>query len=283
MKADAHVSNAHGAINGGIMRKMGHAAWLMLIAPVLAAQAVYARATVPRLPGASGPAEGVFQGRGPTIRLLVLGESTVAGVGVETMDQALACQCARRLRGMTGRAVHWRAVGMCGASARDLLARVRSLASLEADLAILVLGVNDVVQFRPAGKWAADLAALVSALREITGDIPVLLAGVPPMEWFPALPRPLRGFFGQRAKLLDNEARLLASRMARLGHCPTPLPGQALLACDGFHPGPDGHAGWAMLLACGLAALAGLGPDDLVAELAAVAYDPFDTGRERAA
>lgn len=275
MDADAFSHTLGRAVdNRGAMDRLGHAAWFMLISPLVAVQAAYVRMSTPRLPDAAGPAEGEFAGRGPVLRLLAVGESTVAGVGARHLEEILACQCASRLRDLTGRTVRWTALGRSGANVRRLLKCVRA-SRLEADLVLLALGVNDAVEFRPAGKWAQDLADLVSAVRERTGNVPVLLAGVPPLDRFPALPWPLRDCLGRRARALDQEARRLAARVAGVRHCFTPMPGPAHLAVDGFHPSPAGYKGWAYQLAHEMAALAGLGPDELVADLAAVSYSPL--------
>ncbi len=260
-----------------------HAGWPALLLPVLAAQALYARLKTPRLTAAAGPAEGEISGRYPALRLLAIGESTVAGAGAATNDQALTCQCARWLRDITGRAVCWKAVGVSGGTARSLLARVRAMERQEADLALVALGVSDVLALRAPDKWARDLASLVLALRERNGDIPVLLAGVPPVERFTALPQPLRSCLGRRARSFDREARRLASRLPSLCHCYTPLPRAEHLADDGFHPSPAGYSAWAWTLAQALAALARLSLDELVAERAAVTYSPINLGGVRAA
>lgn len=260
-----------------------HDKWLALLLPVLAAQALYARLRTPRLPVAAGPDGGEISGRYPALRLLAIGESTVAGVGAATHEQALACQCARWLRDFTGRAVCWKAVGLSGGNARSLLARVRDMERLEADLALVALGVNDVCAFRAPARWARDLAGLVLALRERCGNIPVLLAGVPPVERFTALPQPLRNYLGRRARMLDREARRLVSRIPGVSHCHTPLPRPEHLADDGFHPSPAGYSGWAWVLAHALAALARLSPDELVAERAAVTYTPLNMSGGHAA
>lgn len=269
--------------DGNGLGKGLHDKWLALLLPVLAAQALYARLTIPRLPVATGPNEGEIPGRYPVLRLLAVGESTVAGVGAVTQDQALACQCARWLRDFTGRAVCWKAVGFSSGNARSLLARVRRMEGLEADLAVVALGVNDVLAFRTPTKWIQDLAALVLALRERSGDIPVLLAGVPPVERFTALPQPLRNCLGRRARILDGKARGLVSRLPGLCHCRTPLPRPEHLAADGFHPSPAGYSGWAWVLAHALTTLARLSPDELVAERAAVTYSPLNLSRGHAA
>ncbi|EEX09439.1 hypothetical protein SL1157_1477 [Ruegeria lacuscaerulensis ITI-1157] len=51
--------------------------------PLLAAQALMVRQRALRLPEPSGPREG-RQGRGPRLRLLIVGDSSAAGVGAGT-------------------------------------------------------------------------------------------------------------------------------------------------------------------------------------------------------
>jgi len=278
MSANMH-SRADCIMSMDWLRRVG---WLALF-PLLAVQAMSSRLFTPRLPDAAGPDEGRLSGRGPALRLLAVGESTVTGAGVASLDQALTCQCARRLHNMTGRAVRWKALGRNGADARRLLELVRHAPRLEADIVLLALGVNDTMALRPADKWARDLAALVKGVRERVGQAPVLLAGVPPMGGFTALPQPLRSFLGERAGQLDLQARLLAARMPGLAHCPTPLPLSDYLAQDGFHPSQAGYSGWSWVLSMELAALGCLGQDEVVADLAAVAYDPLRLGTRRAA
>lgn len=79
--------------------------WLTtaLLFPVLLYQGKRARRTTPRLPEAGGAPCGQYGEGAPARRVLVIGESTAAGVGVETHDQGLASQLAREIHGRTAR------------------------------------------------------------------------------------------------------------------------------------------------------------------------------------
>jgi hypothetical protein len=97
-----------------------------LLLPVAVAQGVWVRRITPRLPDASGPIEGIAEpGRngshdkaGAGTRLILLGESTVAGIGAPTHDLALAGKTAEALARRTGNPVCWLALGRSGANAR---------------------------------------------------------------------------------------------------------------------------------------------------------------------
>ncbi|WP_406640152.1 SGNH/GDSL hydrolase family protein [Amycolatopsis sp. WGS_07] len=225
---------------------------LFLLAPVLVAQAVRVRRATPRLPGASGPIEGT-RGTGQPLRLTVIGESTVDGVGALTHAEALTGQLAAGLaRVYPDREVRWQALGITGASARvvldELVPRVRP-----ADYVVVVLGVNDTLELHSAARYRRDLLAIVVAVRRRIGDVPILLAGVPPLASFPSLPRPLRDVLGARSVALDGAARTL-TRLPGVGHVPL-VPGllrPGMFAADRFHPGPEGYRAWAAALSEGL-------------------------------
>jgi lysophospholipase L1-like esterase len=219
---------------------------------VLVLQGRRVRRTTPRLTEAAGPRTGEVPGRGAPVRLLVLGESTAAGVGAADHQEGLAGQVAGSLAAATGRPVHWRVIGRNGATAatvRDTL--LGPAADVVADVAVVALGVNDTLRLRSAGRWTADLRRLVDALRERCGGVPVVLASVPPMGRFPGLPQPLRGVLGMRATLLDRAAARLAEQMDGVRHVPVPLPAgaaDAFFCGDRFHPSPRGYAQWGAAL-----------------------------------
>jgi lysophospholipase L1-like esterase len=226
----------------------------LLLLPVLIVQGRRVRRATPRLPEAAGPREGRAAGAGPALRLLVVGESTAAGVGADNHDEALAGQAARALAGRTGRAVTWRVLGRNGATAA--LCRTVLLAEaaepVEADVAVIALGVNDTLRFHAPGRWRRDLRHLAAAIRARCGPVPVVLAGVPPVGRFPALPQPLRGVLGLRAALLECAARRLAAELANARYVDVPPLEEAVdvyFAADGFHPSPRGYAAWAGAIA----------------------------------
>lgn len=228
--------------------------------PVLVWQGRRTRARTPRLPEASGARHGVQPGAGEPLVLLAVGESPVAGVGVDMQEEAITARLAASLAESTGRAVHWNACGRNGATVRDAMHEL--LATVPAqpvDVLLLAFGVNDAVAFRPVRAWRRDMLALVAALRERCAPKLVLLSGVPPMGEFPALPQPLRWVLGLKAAALDRALRQLAAEGAGL-HVPLDLgrPTDAALAAeDGYHPSAEGCRVWASMLAdayCGMAA-----------------------------
>jgi lysophospholipase L1-like esterase len=211
--------------------------------PLLFVQGKGVRRRTPRFPDAAGPAEGTVAGAEPALRLLVIGESTVAGIGAATHQTALTGCVAAALARRTGRAVRWRAAGRSGADARQAAELVATLPDEPADAVVISLGVNDTLRFRPTALWAADVARLIDSVRARVGPAPVVLSPVPPMHAFPALPQPLRAVLGARARLLDAALARLPSRLADVAHVPIPVDATPELFCgDGFHPSEAGYA-----------------------------------------
>ncbi len=238
--------------------------------PLLYLQGRGVRRRTPLLPEAAGPQSGSLPGAEPTLHLLVIGESTVAGVGAASHQEALTGQLAAALVCRTGRGVRWRALGRSGLTAhevkRDLLPL---LPDARAELVVIALGVNNVLRLRGPRRWARDLAALITAIRERLGPVPVVLAPVPPMHLFPGLPQPLRGVLGLRARALDSAARRLARRLPDVTHAVLHFEGavEEYFCEDRFHPSVRGYASWGEQLAQAALPLLETPPMEMAAKL----------------
>lgn len=217
----------------------------LLLSPVLLLQALAVRLRAPALPEAGGPRQGVA-GKGPDLRLLILGDSSAAGVGARTQDEALAgrlvADLARDYR------VHWRLEARTGATSSQMLVRLLALDIGTVDVAVTALGVNDVIRQVSPSRFREHQRAIAEHL-VAHGARQVWRSGLPPVERFPLLPWPLREVMATQARHLDEVLILdSAPPLHRLPFDPLQLdPSQ--MASDGFHPGPAIYAEWARALA----------------------------------
>ena len=224
--------------------------------PLLVLQGRRVRRVTPRLPGAAGASHG-RTGPGTTfLRLLVVGESTVAGVGAATHESALTGQLALALADRVGRPVEWRAVGANGATAactREML--VPRIPVEPVDAVVVALGVNDVLRLHSPARWRRDLGRLVVAIRDRVGAAPVVLAAMPPMGKFPAFPEPLRSVLGARAAALARATHTLVRHLENVTYCAGTLDDdERYFAVDRFHPSELGYRAWAQHMAPDIAA-----------------------------
>jgi lysophospholipase L1-like esterase len=226
----------------------------LALAPLLVAQGLATRRMALRLPEADGPRAGV-QGHGAPVSLLILGDSSAAGVGVPTQRQALAGHLPQALAQQAGRQVHWTLVARSGLNSLQAMSLWHEQGAPRADLAVVVTGVNDVVdQIAPARVRRAR-ESLALALEREAGARHIVFAALPPMRAFTALPQPLRWVAGLDADRHDRAlADWLRGQTART-RLAVDLPlDPALLAEDGFHPGPQVYRLWGQALADHLAA-----------------------------
>ncbi|WP_420475380.1 SGNH/GDSL hydrolase family protein [Noviherbaspirillum sp. ST9] len=222
--------------------------------PFLIAQGRHTRKVTPRLPEAGGPVEGIAGGTqgGLPLRLLTVGESPVAGVGVSTHEQAISGQLALALANRLQRPVAWRACGRNGATAREALESfIREIPAEPVDIVLIAFGVNDTTAFNPAARWTRDLDEVLQTLARRCQPKLVLLSGLPPVAHFPALPQPLRFVMGLKASVLDHAAKELAATREAVCYVPLALDthDMAMMASDGYHPSEKGCTAWAELLA----------------------------------
>lgn len=209
----------------------------LVLSPVLVAQALATRARLPRLPEAAGAREGEV-GRGTPLRLLMLGDSSAAGVGVERQSRALAGVLPAVLSQLGGVKVRWRLLAKSGITSAQCLEMLEANGPFEAEVAVVVLGVNDVVEQVPSQRAVAAREAITNRLRNAHGVAHVVFAPLPPVHRFPGLPQPLRWVAGRDARRHDAAVAQWAATREDVSHVPIDLPLNAgVMAADGFHPG----------------------------------------------
>ena len=213
-------------------------------AAVLIAQGRRLRRATPRLPDAAQPWHGTLAGPDP-LRLLVIGDSTAAGVGADTQDDALPGNLARELSAHTGRGVDWRAVGRNGATARDLITdSLDEATAAPVDVVFLSVGANDALELRPRWAFRRDIRTLLTRLREASPL--VLVSSLPAFFRFEVLPNPLRWNLYLHSQSLEDAAREVAAQTPGVHMSPPPPPyTEGFFAADLFHPSAIGYRDWA--------------------------------------
>ena len=210
----------------------------LALAPLLAAQAVATRRRAPVLPEAEGPREGrVGRGAG-ALRLLIAGDSSAAGVGVAHQRDALAGHLTRALHQASARPVHWTLHARSGLTTQQVHALLRSTTLPSAEVAVVVTGVNDVIDLVPPRRAMQHRAALADWLLGERGVAHVVFAPLPPVHRFPLLPQPLRKVMGDDARRHDAALAEWAAGRSGVSHLAIDFDlSPAAMASDGFHPG----------------------------------------------
>lgn len=248
---------------------MRHRLASIALAPILIAQALYVRRVTPRLPEPSGARSGTV-GSGPRLRLLITGDSSAAGVGVASQQEALSGQLACGLSGAFE--LSWKVVARTGHSVKDVLGELQAAAPEPFDVAFICVGANDVTGHTWPRHWIGRQSALIELLATRFGVVHVIFSSLPPMHVFPALPQPLRWYLGMQAAMLDDMLGALVERDARCELLRVDFPVQpGYMASDGFHPGAAAYRLWASVAAKAIRRRCGIEP----ISAAAVRDDPL--------
>ncbi|AXS39635.1 SGNH/GDSL hydrolase family protein [Breoghania sp. L-A4] len=236
------------AEGGRFARLAAMASWLAF--PVYAVQGIGVRLRTPRLLPARGALSGRFAGAGAEIRLLVVGESSAAAVGIARMEDGVAARVALELNRASGRPVFYRAAGFNGATAEQLRDHVAPhLEDGGWTHVLITVGVNDTKNFNSARRWSKGFGGLLFALRARFPEAAIYWTQILRMTEVPALPRPIADILEIRAQMVNRIAGGLCPERGAMviprmiGLTPEDF------APDGFHPSEKGFAGWAAHIA----------------------------------
>jgi len=216
-------------------------------APLLFVQGQVTRWKVGLLPDAAGEKRGLAGDGDEPVKLLVLGESTVAGLGARTHEQALAGQFARNLGDHLGRAVEWHVVGRNGVTARRTIDELLPLVPGENfDYILLGIGGNDVMRMSSPRKWRHDMTELIGRLRERSPEAVIFISNCPMIVLSPVIPEPIKSILWRLSQMHNENILEFTRVMDRVFYYPQPadvtLDG---FFADGIHPSEQGYSDWA--------------------------------------
>jgi lysophospholipase L1-like esterase len=194
------------------------------------------------------------------LRFHVLGDSLAAGVGCSRVEETVGERLAALLR-EEGHRVDLRVHAVSGARSSGLDAQVRAAARSGVDVALVVIGANDLTSFTPPAVGAGLLHDAVAALRRAGGEVVVVTA--PDLGVVSHVPPAYRAFVSRASGLY---ARAQADAVVRAGGVVAAVGADlsarfardpALFSADRFHPSPAGYALIADALAPSVLAAAG--------------------------
>ena len=219
---------------------------LLALLPLILWQGKRTRDNTPRLPEASGERFGAIAGKGEPLRVLILGESTAVGVGVDRIEQGLVGHFVRAYSRQTGRPVNWELIGQNGATVAELRGILAQAKVPAFEIAILAIGVNDAKALHSPQRWQCDLGGILKDLSLKQPSAKLFVSAMPPLGLFPALPQPLRFLLGLQADRLRLSSQQLIDSLPHVRHLhPDFSVAPGLFASDGFHPSEAGYERWA--------------------------------------
>lgn len=178
------------------------------LSPLMYYQGKKIKASVPDLPEAAGN-KGFLSFTGsssPAIRLLCLGESTIAGVGVQTHEEGFTGSLAKELASIFRRSVSWAVYAKSGYNAQQVSTQILpTITEVAVDLIVVGLGGNDAFELNSPGRWRKDVQQLIEKLSGKFLKTPIVFCNMPPIKMFPAFTPLLKFTIGNLVELLGHE------------------------------------------------------------------------------
>jgi lysophospholipase L1-like esterase len=186
------------------------------------------------------------------LTLAVLGDSIAYGTGARSSADALGPRLSAALTA-EGFDVSLHVLAVPGAVSRDLARQVERARRLRPDLAVVVIGANDLARFVPVDAAVGALGSAVRELRALGTDVVVVPA--PDMSTVPWVPPAFRSAVQTACHVLQREQTAVAeaagcsvaSDVAEVAGAFGSDP--ALFSHDRFHPSSAGYARIAAALA----------------------------------
>ncbi|GAA4976084.1 GDSL-type esterase/lipase family protein [Actinoplanes utahensis] len=180
-----------------------------------------------------------------TFVFTVLGDSIAYGQGAgraaDTIGARLVAALAR-----TGQSVDLEVFAVPGADSRGLAAQVARAAAAAPDLALVIIGANDLTHLVPPRQAAALLGDAVRALRAAGAE--VVVAPAPDLSVVPWVPPQFRMLVSSGSQALRQEqiraATAAGARIADVSGVTSVAfaADPALFSADRFHPSSAGYA-----------------------------------------
>lgn len=236
---------------------------------VLRAEAQVARKAIGRIDARVPDATGWYgRGRpGPAIKIALLGDSSAAGYGVPTVEQTPGALLGSSIAAQADRRVHLREFCKSGAKSSDLADQVDRTLPVEPDVAVILIGANDVTHRMLPSESVRYLSEAVRRLRE--AGVAVVVGTCPDLGTIRPIPQPLRQVARRWSRQLAAAQTITVveagGRTVSLGSILGPEFDAApalLFGPDRYHPSAAGYASLVAVLVPSTLAALGLGPDD---------------------
>jgi lysophospholipase L1-like esterase len=191
-------------------------------------------------------------GQGVTLAFAVLGDSIAFGQGASRASDTVGARLAADLA-TEGITTDVRVFAVPGARSQALAAQTQLATAWSPDLALIIIGANDLTHFVPPQQAAAQLAQAVRALCAAGAE--VVVAPAPDLSVVPWVPPQMRMAVRAGSELLQDEQRRVAraegARVADIGVGPAAgfAVDPSLFSADRFHPSSAGYAVIAAALA----------------------------------
>ncbi len=204
---------------------------------------------------------------GPALKIALLGDSSASGYGVERVEQTPGALIASGASTQGDHRIYLREFCVVGARTADLAAQIDRALLIEPDVAVILVGANDVTNMTLPSASVRQLSEGVRRLRE--ADVAVVVGTCPDLGTITPIAQPLRQIARSWSRRIAAAQTIAVieqgGRTVSLGSILGPEFAAApavLFGPDQFHPSAEGYRALVRILLPSVLAALGLGPDD---------------------
>ncbi|PZQ88398.1 MAG: GDSL family lipase [Leifsonia xyli] len=229
---------------------LGIGAGALVTAAVLRRQAAIARRRIGKPHGELAPdSDRVWRSKleGKPLDLVVLGDSIAAGLGAARRKDTLGARLAKGLARVLRRPVRLHTIAIVGAETSLLARQLDALPpGLRPELAVVIVGGNDVTHRIPVSESTTQLRSAVERLRDLGAE--VVVGTCPDLGALRPVPQPLRSIVSRWSRQLgeaqESVARAAGAHPVSLRRTVGPFfvaDPDEMFSLDRFHPSALGY------------------------------------------
>ncbi|MFT4665302.1 MAG: lysophospholipase L1-like esterase [Polaribacter sp.] len=178
----------------------------MPLLPIMYFQGKKIRSSVPKLDEATGISGTTGQHSTRVLRMVTIGESTVAGVGVATHEEGFTGTLAKTLAEELDATIEWKVYAKSGYTAKRVTYKIiPKIEETDLDLIVIGLGGNDAFKLNSPGLWRSQMQTLIETLQVKFPKAPICFMNMPPIKEFPAFTSLIKFTVGNLVELLGAE------------------------------------------------------------------------------
>jgi len=173
--------------------------------PIMFFQGKKIRENVPKLPEARDPKGYIKTASEKTLKILAIGESTIAGIGVDFHKNGFIGALAKEISAKTNHSILWRVYAKSGYTAK--MVRKKIIPKIEdstADIIVIGLGGNDAFKLNSPDVWIFQINFLIKKLKKKFPKTPIYFTNMPPIKEFPAFTKIIKFVIGNLVEILGK-------------------------------------------------------------------------------
>jgi lysophospholipase L1-like esterase len=173
--------------------------------PIMFFQGKKIRENVPKLPEARNPKGYIKTDSEKTLKILAIGESTIAGIGVDFHENGFIGSLAKEISAKTNHSILWKVYAKSGYTAKKVRKRlVPKIVDSTADIIVIGLGGNDAFKLNSPDVWIFQINLLIKDLKRKFPKTPIYFTNMPPIKEFPAFTSTIKFVIGNLVEILGK-------------------------------------------------------------------------------